>query len=231
MFNNDIMRAEAVNGFITKVYAWMFFALGTSAATAYTVYSIPMLMYAAYKGLYLLIAAQLGILFYLQAKLLSMSYTRATVLFTLYSVLIGITLSPIFLVYTMYSIVQVFTIAAGMFGIMALYGYFTKKDLSGFGSILFMGLIGLIITQAVNMFFASAQVEYFAAMFGVLLFAALTAYDMQKLKMLAHELNYADDEDQYSLANKLALYGAVILYLDFLNLFLKLLSLMGKKRK
>ena len=231
MFNNNTHRIQAVNSFIAKVYAWMFIALSATALTAYIVHTNPALMYMIYSWLILLVPIQIGLLIYMQVALRKISYTTATMLFVLYSILMGATLAPIFVLYTMHSIIHVFTITAGMFGVTALYGYYTQKDLSRYGSLLMMCLFGLLIAQVINMFMGSAQFDYITSIFGVILFVGLTAYDMQKIKAVAYELDVTYDEDQDALANKLALVGASILYLDFLNLFLKLLRIMGKRRK
>jgi FtsH-binding integral membrane protein len=175
-----------------------------------------------------LIAVQVALVMYLANNLPSLSYRNAAILFVLYSVLVGMTFSIIFIVYTVASIMQVFLIAAGMFGSMALYGFVTKDDLTKISRILMMVLFGLIIAQLFNIFFGSAYIDYYLSLFGVVLFSLLTAHDIQKLKILSSTISVHNDEQ---LVNKLALRGALTLYLDFLNLFLKLLKIMGKKRK
>ncbi len=180
-------------------------------------------------SLYGLMAAQLGLVIYLSAAISTMSYRAAVTSFVAYSILTGMLLSPIFLIYAMSSICMTFVTAACMFGGMAIYGYYTETDLSQFGSILLMGLWGLIIASLVNWFFASSSFDLFLSFCGVLLFTALTAYDVQKIKNLARVIEYQENSQEMS--NKIALLGALQLYLDFINLFLYLLKLMGKKRK
>jgi FtsH-binding integral membrane protein len=154
------------------------------------------------------------------------SFAAAAGLFLVYAVSLGLTLSAIFLVYTYSSIFSTFLVASGMFGAMALYGYFTKADLSAMGSFLFMALIGLILGGLVNMFFKSESFNYVLSAIGVIVFTLLTAYDVQKIKQMASGLY----EDSDSMA-KASILGALTLYLDFVNLFLYLLQIMGRRRE
>ena len=164
------------------------------------------------------------LVWYVSARIMSLSFTTATGLFMLYSLLNGLTLSVLFAVYTRSSIASTFFITAGTFGAMSLYGYFTKKDLSSWGNILIMAVIGLIIASVVNMFMQSSMMYWIITYAGVLIFVGLTAYDTQKIKqMLANqEIN---EQTQ-----KLALLGALSLYLDFINLFLYLLRIFGDRK-
>lgn len=148
-----------------------------------------------------------------------------TVLFVVYSFLMGMSLSFIFLVYTGSSIFVTFAVTAGTFGVMAIAGYTTKVDLSKFGSIMFMGLIGIIIASLVNMFMKSQMMDYIISIAGVLIFTGLTAWDVQKLKRIGSQVENGTES-----ARKLVIMGALTLYLDFLNLFLFLLRLLGNRR-
>lgn len=224
-------RAGLVTQFMYKVYTWMSVGLFVTAGAAYVLFQELWLLECICSSRWIffsLIGAQFALLVYLQINLKSLQYWSAAMLFLLYSGLIGITLSPIFIIYTMASIMQVFVIAAGMFACMALYGFVTQDDLTKMSRMLMMCLFGLIIAQLSNIFIDSAYIDYYLSMFGVVLFALLTAYDVQKLKLLSSTITVYDDEQ---LVNKIALRGALTLYLDFLNLFLKLLKIMGKKRK
>lgn len=224
-------REALVTQFMSKVYAWMSVGLFVTAGVAYGLFQESWLLEFILESRWVffsLIGAQLALVFYLECSLKSLSYWSAAMLFVLYSALVGATLSPIFIIYTMTSIMQVFIVAAGMFGCMALYGFVTKDDLTKISRILMMGLFGLIIAQLFNIFFDSAHMDYYLSFFGVVLFSLLTAYDVQKLKLLSSTISVHDDEQ---IVNKIALRGALTLYLDFLNLFIKLLKVMGKKRK
>lgn len=150
----------------------------------------------------------------------------ATSLFMLYSALTGLTLSSIFIAYTYSSIASTFVVTAGMFGAMSLYGYTTKRDLSGFGSMLFMALIGIVLASLVNIWLKSTALMWAITYIGVVVFVGLTAYDTQKLKAMGEQLN-ADDKDSF---RKYAIVGALTLYLDFINLFLMLLRIFGNRR-
>lgn len=236
MITKELYLASRVESFMPKVYAWMFAGLLTTATTAYFLYANITLLAIIFSFKYAMIAlfiAQIALVTYLSAQALTMSYARAITLYMLYTVLLGITFAPLFLIYEIESLVHVFSITAGMFGIMALYGYFTQTDLSRFGNMLLMGLLGLIMAYVVNMFIASSTFDFYLSLFGVLLFTALTAYDVQKIKQMGESLQHVDawQEDIDTLSNKLALLGAITLYLDFVNLFLKVLRLTGKKRK
>ena len=169
--------------------------------------------------------AQLGLVIWMSAGIMRMSMTTATLLFILYSVLMGVTMSSIFLVYTMGSIASTFFITAGMFFAMSLIGYITRLDLTKVGSILFMALIGIIIASVVNIFLGSETLYWIVSYAGVVIFVGLTAYDTQKLKHMF--LNYGSVDE---MGQKLALLGALTLYLDFINLFLFLLRIFGDRR-
>ena len=162
---------------------------------------------------------------FISSRIDSLSLSTATLLFTLYSAINGLTLSVIFLVYDITTIGQVFFITAGTFGAMALFGYYTKKDLSVIGHTLYMALIGLILATLVNFFMRSAMLDYILSYIGVGIFVGLTAWDSQKIKRILSEMNDTGEE-----AQKFALLGALTLYLDFINLFLYLLRIFSKRR-
>ena len=174
---------------------------------------------------YGLIAAEFGLVWFLSSRITSLSLSTATLMFIAYSVINGATLSILLLVYTMESIGMVFFITAATFGVMALIGYTTKTDLSKIGNILFMALIGLIIASVVNMFMHSSGLQLIISYVGVLIFVGLTAYDTQKIKQMLYDQETADEG-----AQKLALLGALSLYLDFVNLFIYLLRILGNRK-
>ena len=214
---------------IRKVYMWMSLALVITGFTAYYVATNETILTTILTNQILfwgLIIAELGLVFGLSAAINRLSLTTATLMFVLYSVFNGATMSFIFLAYTMSSITSVFFITAGTFAVMALFGYFTKTDLSSMGKILFMALIGIIIATIVNIFVKSSGLEMILNYLGVLVFVGLTAYDTQKIKQM---LQMAPDAGEG--AQKIALLGALSLYLDFINLFLYLLRIFGGKRE
>tara|TARA_B100001029_G_C14856451_1_gene336635 strand:- start:33 stop:686 length:654 start_codon:yes stop_codon:yes gene_type:complete len=180
------------------------------------------LFYSPLKWLIML--APLGFVFYLSARMHKMSLSKAQITFWIYSAIMGLSLSWIFIVFTNISIVRVFFISAATFGAMSLYGYTTKRDLTKLGGFLFMGLIGIIIASLVNMFIGSTALQFAISIIGVLVFVGLTAYDTQKIK----NMYYAGDSSD--IEGKKALMGALRLYLDFINLFILLLQLFGQRR-
>ena len=210
-----------------KVYVWMTMALAITGICAYGVATSPNIMQMIYGNsmtIWVLFIVELGLVFYTMARTQKLSLTTATTLFIIYSALNGVTLSGIFMVYSMTSIAKVFFITAGTFAAMALYGYFTKTDLSKIGNILFMALIGLIIATVVNLFLKSAMFDLILCYIGVGIFVGLTAWDSQKIKhMLAMQVDMSES------AQKIALMGALSLYLDFINLFLYLLRIFGNR--
>ena len=211
-----------------KVYTWMALALVITGITAYGVATTPSLIMAIANNSILfwgLVIAEFGLVFGISGMLHKLSLTTATLMFIVYSVINGVLLSFIFLVYTMSSIGMVFFITAATFGVMALIGYTTKTDLSKLGSILFMALIGLIIATVVNMFVQSSGFQLIISYIGVLIFVGLTAYDTQKIKQMLYEQSSADES-----AQKLALLGALSLYLDFVNIFIYLLRILGDRK-
>lgn len=212
-----------------SVYVWMTLALVITAFVAmYVAKSYTLLAAIAQNSLLFwgLLIAEIGVVWYLSARINSISFTKATVLFILYSILNGVTLSFIFAIYTAASIASTFFITAGTFAVMAIFGYVTKKDLSKIGNICIMALIGIIIASLVNLFLKSAMMDVVISYIGVLLFVGLTAYDTQKIKRLLS----ADDMEVNETTQKIALLGAMTLYLDFINLFLYLLRLLGDRK-
>ncbi len=218
----------AVPALIRKVYTWMALALAITGVTAYGVSISPdllTLIFGSKAVFFGLIIAELAMVILLTARLHKLSLTSATLMFVAYSVLNGVTLASIFIVYTMSSIASTFFICAATFGVMSAYGALTKTDLSSMGKLMFMALIGLIIATVVNLFVGSSTLNLIVSYVGVLVFVGLTAWDTQKIKMMLSEADYMDES-----AQKIALIGALSLYLDFVNLFLYLLRIFGARR-
>lgn len=223
----ELTMSAAFPALMRKVYVWMTLALVITGVTAYGVATSPGLLMTIATNRILfwgLIIAEFGLVVAISSAINRLSLTTATLLFILYSVINGATLSFIFVLYTMSSIASVFFITAGTFAVMALIGYTTKADLSSMGKILFMALIGLIIATVVNIFLKSSLMETIVSYIGVLIFVGLTAYDSQKIKQM---LMMAPDAGET--AQKLALLGALSLYLDFVNLFIYLLRIFGRR--
>lgn len=214
--------------FFVKVYGWMSLALIVTGLVAiWTVSNTDALAFIfgnrfTFIGFLL---AELILVGYLVGWILKMSSQTATLIFILYAVINGLTLSIIFLVYTTDSIASTFFITAGTFAIMSIYGYFTKSDLTRMGNILLMGLVGLIMASVINLLYQNETLYWITTFAGILIFTGLIAYDTQKIKNLNIIGNEGTDEDK-----KEAIIGALTLYLDFINLFLKLLRLFGKKK-
>ena len=214
--------------FMVRVYNWMTAGLAITGFMAFYISNSPTMMNIIFGNPVLpivLIIAQIGLVFWLASRVMQMSASQATGVFMLYAGLTGVTFSAIFMAYTTASIFSTFLVTAGTFGAMSLYGYTTKKDLTSWGSFLFMGLIGIIIASLVNMFMQSSMMHMIITYAGVLIFVGLTAYDTQKIKEMNILGNEGTDED-----TKEAIRGALTLYLDFINLFLMLLRLMGDRR-
>lgn len=225
----DITQGRSVsiarqNTLIRQVYAWMAAGLTVTALFALVTVSSPALLKTIVGNkfvFYGLMIGELALVFILSGALHRLSTGVATLLFLGYSALNGLTLSVIFLVYTADSIATTFVITAAMFGAMSLYGYLTKRDLTSWGSFLFMGLIGVVIASLINIFLRSDAVSWVVSAIGVIVFTGLTAYDTWKIKEMA------TIETQ---TRKYAIIGALTLYLDFINLFLMLLRLLGGRR-
>lgn len=209
--------------FIRLAYAWMFGGLGLTAVTAYLVTIMPALQQLVFNPVMsiVLIVATLGIVLFLSFRVTKIAPSTAGALFIGYAVLNGLMLSSIFFIYAQATIVSAFVTAAGMFGAMAVYGTVTKRDLTSWGSFFFMGLIGIILAQVINMFVRSSALDGTIALVGVFVFVGLTAYDAQKLKSYAAAAGPQ--------VTNFAVIGALALYLDFINLFLMLLRLFGRR--
>lgn len=221
-------RAETVNAFMRGVYGWMFLGLMLTAGAAWFTAASPLgLALLKSPGIVLmLVLVQFGLVMGLSAAISRLSGPVASLMFAGYSALTGVTLSSIFFVYSATSIFQAFIVTAGMFGAMSIYGMVTKRDLTGMGSFLFMGLIGIVIASLVNMFLQSAMTSFVISVLGVIVFTGLTAYDTQKLKYMGEVMPLDDG----TAVRRGTILGALTLYLDFLNLFLMLLRLFGSSR-
>lgn len=214
---------------LKNAYIWMSLALIVSGLTAMVVAQNPAILgfiFGSRLSFMLVFLVQFGLIWIISSRINSMSFSTATLLFLLYSILIGVTLSTIFLTFTQESIASVFFITAGTFGGISLYGYTTQKDLSTWGGYLLMALIGLILASVVNWFMQSEILYWITSYAGVLIFVGLTAYDTQKIKQLVYQYGNENTET----TQKVALLGAITLYLDFINLFLYLLRIFGKKK-
>ncbi|MBU0908936.1 MAG: Bax inhibitor-1/YccA family protein [Proteobacteria bacterium] len=237
MFENGLNRTITVSQaetqastiFLAKVFNWMAIGLGLTGLMAFLVANSetamqififnPMMRWG-------IIIAELGLVFYLSARVTRLSAPVATALFLIYSALNGVTLSVILRIYTSTSVAATFFITAGMFGAMAIYGMVTKKDLSGLGSFMFMGLVGMIIASVVNIFLQSSMMAWIVSGLGVIIFTGLTAYDVQKITQIGASGIMQQGE---SAIRKGAIMGALALYLDFINLFLSLLQFLGNR--
>ncbi len=216
-----------VQSFFMQVYGWMFAGLLATGVMAYYTANSPAMLEFVFGSKYTfygLLIGELLLVIAINGAIRSLSATMASALFFIYSALNGLTLSAIFLVYTQESITLVFFITAGTFGAMSVYGYMTKSDLSALGNILMMALLGLIIATVVNFFLQSPGLMWALSYLGVLVFVGLTAYDTQNIKKIAQQVN---DENTLE---KMAVLGALNLYLDFINLFLYLLRFFGKRK-
>ena len=220
------IRDERVSSFLGKVYSWMFLGLLITAGTAWGIASSPLLIRTLVLNrllFWVLVFAQLGVVFYLSARVDKLAPTTAAGLFMLYSALVGVTSSVILLLYTGSSIVSTFVVTAGMFGATAVFGTVTKRSLAGLGHFMFMGLIGLILASVVGIFWQNDALQFVISVVGVLVFTGLTAWDAQRLKQMAVAL----PDGQLS---SYAVVGALSLYLDFINLFFFLLRFTGNRR-
>ena len=227
-------QAQSVSGafavLLRNVYTWMACGLGMTALTSLIVSNQEELIYAiatnqvVFWGLFI---AELAMVFILSSRIMKMSFATAGLMFAIYAILNGVTMSFIFLVYTTESIAQTFFITAGTFAGMSILGYTIKKDLSAIGRVLYMALIGLIIATVVNLFFHNSGLTAIINYAGVLIFVGLTAYDTQKIKHMLQEYSQEGVSDQ---TNKLALLGSLALYLDFINLFIYLLRIFGNRK-
>lgn len=232
-YDNTFEVANAAKSFMTGVFTWMFLALTVSAITAYMFGTsqelFSMLVNTETGGMsglgYFVMLSPFGFVLLMSMGFNKLSSPVLTLLFTIFAILMGMSLSFIFVAYTLGSIYATFAICAGMFGVMAIAGYTTSTDLTKFGSIMFMGLIGIIIASIINMFMGSQMMDYVISFIGVLVFTGLTAYDVQKLKRIGEGTTYGADN-----MKKLQIMGALSLYLDFINLFLFLLRFFGNRK-
>jgi FtsH-binding integral membrane protein len=232
-FNGETVQEtrahEIAHSFMSQVYVWMCFGLAVTGGLAwYTANSeafIRALFGSGMTVFWVIVIAQLGIVFYLSARVTKLSPTVASGLFVLYAALNGVIFAPLFMVYTSESIASTFFVTAGTFGAMSLYGYTTKRDLSNLRSFLMMGLIGIIIATIANIWLRNQTVMWVVTYIAVIVFVLLTAYDTQKIKRMAYELDQNED-----LRSSVAILGALSLYLDFVNLFIHLLRIFGRQR-
>lgn len=223
--SESFVASSAASKLMRSVFVWMTMALGITGLTSYIVaskgYALAMMQGGLFWGL---VIAELILVFVLSARIMKMSFSTATLCFAGYSILNGLTLSPIFLVYTSTSIATTFFISAGTFLAMAVVGFTTKRDMSKMGSILMMALFGLIIALLVNMFLQNSMMDLVISIVGVLLFTGLTMYDVNRIKAM---LSMAGEENEST--KKIALLGSLALYLDFINIFLYLLRFFGNR--
>ena len=220
------IRDERVGAFLSKVYGWMFVGLLITAVIAFAIASSPALVEAVIVNrmvFWVIVIAQLGLVFYLSARVNRIAPATAAGLFLLYSALVGVTSSVVLLVYTGASIASTFVITAGMFGATALFGTVTRRSLAGLGHFMFMGLIGLVLASIVGFFWHSGALQFVISVVGVVVFTGLTAWDAQRLKQMAVAL--PDGR-----VGAYAVVGALSLYLDFINLFFFLLRFTGSRR-
>ncbi len=218
----------SISNFLPRVYGWMTAGLALTALAAMLTLSSQELLNLIFGNrliFYGLIFGELGLVIALSAAINRISAGTATLLFLLYSSLNGVTFASIFLIYTSSSIASTFLISAGTFGAVSLYGFVTKRDLSGWGSFFFMGLIGIVIASVVNIFLQSAMITWIVSYVGVFVFVGLTAYDTQKIKRIG-AAGFSDEASR----RKASILGALTLYLDFINLFLMLLRILGNRR-
>ena len=223
----ELEASAALPVLMRKVYVWMTLALVITGFTAYAVAATPNLQQLVFANTWVLwglIIAEVGLVIAINAAINKLSLAMATLLFILYSVINGATLSVIFVAYSIGTISKVFFITAGTFAVMAFIGYVTKTDLSKMGKILFLALIGIIIATVVNIFVKSSGLDMILSYVGVLVFVGLTAYDTQKIKQMLWQAGDVSENSQ-----KVALLGALSLYLDFINLFLYLLRIFGRR--
>ena len=224
---------ESVNTLFRKVYQWMAAGLALTAVTAYVVASSPailQILFGSGPGVLIgIVIAEVALVLWLSMGINKISAGTAGILFTLYSALNGVMCSSVLLVYTQGSVYQAFISTAGMFALMSVYALYTQRDLTGFGSFLRMGLFGLVIAMVINMFVGSSMADFAISIFGVLIFLGLTAWDTWKIKQLAYGMD-GTGETGAAAMSKVAIIGALALYLDFINIFLYMLRFIGKRK-
>lgn len=228
--SESIVQARSgLQTYMAQVYGWMTVGLLLTAFIAWYAANSSAFMELLYTNrifFFGLVIAQLAVVFVLSGLVNRLSAGVMTTLFMLYSVLTGLTLSSIFIIYTASSIASTFVVTGGMFGVMSLWGYTTKRDLSGLGNMLFMALIGIILASLVNFWLKSEALMWAVTYIGVVVFVGLTAYDTQKLKNIGEQIDVRDSSN----LRKYSILGALTLYLDFINLFLMLLRIFGNRR-
>lgn len=218
-----------IQPYISQVFGWMSCGLLLTAFVAWYTSRTPEVLQLIFSNqlvFFGLIIGQLALVFTLSGMVTKLSGSLATTLFMLYSVLTGLTLSSMFVLYTSSSIASTFLVTSGMFGIMTVYGYTTKRDLSSFGNILFMALIGIALASLVNIWLKNSAIMWIITYIGVAVFVGLTAYDIQKLKSIGASVSMYD-QDQF---RKYSIIGALTLYLDFVNLFLMMIRIVGNRK-
>jgi hypothetical protein len=220
---DQVLVEESQRTFMSRIYRWMFAGLALTGGIAFYTVTNEALLGFVMKSYWFLIIAELGLVLALSFLVRRLSASTAGLMFVAYASLNGLTLSGIFLAYRLGSVAQAFFVTAGAFGAMSLYGTVTKKDLTSWGSFLYMGLIGLVIAGVVNFFLHSGLLSFVWSCVSVVVFTGLTAYDTQKLRRM-HEMGGEGG------VQALAIVGALTLYLDFINLFLSILRLFGKRR-
>ncbi|WP_257458516.1 Bax inhibitor-1/YccA family protein [Archangium lipolyticum] len=218
----DVLVQESQRAFMSRVYGWMFAGLSITGVVAVLTAANPQFVAQIAQWRWPMFFAQLGLVFALSAMAHRLSGAVAAVMFLAYSVLTGLTFSVLFYVYTRGSLANAFLLTAGTFGAMTIFGTVTKKNLSGWATFLFMGVIGVVIASVIQAFWPSPMLNFVVGCAGVLVFAGLTAYDTQKLR----EMHAASG---YNSAAALSIVGALTLYLDFINLFISLLRLFGAR--
>lgn len=219
-----------IQPYIAQVFGWMSCGLLLTAFVAWYTSKTPAVLHLLFSNQIIffgLIIGQLALVFALSGMVTRLSGSLATTLFMLYSMLTGLTLSSIFVLYTASSIFSAFIVTSGMFGIMTVYGYSTKRDLSSFGSLLFMALIGMMLASLINLWLKNSIIMWIITYFGVAVFVGLTAYDIQKLKSIGLSVSSLNDKDNF---RKVSIIGALTLYLDFINLFLMIVRIFGNRR-
>ncbi|MBR1603613.1 MAG: Bax inhibitor-1/YccA family protein [Synergistaceae bacterium] len=226
---NTGLNLEQVNAIFRKVYMYMAIGLIITAVTAYATASSAQLVkifYSSRVPMAIVAIVEVGLVLALGFMIHKLSVRAAVLLFALYSLLNGVLFSSVLLVYTQASVYKAFISTAGMFGAMSIYGLYTNKDLTSMGSFLRMGLWGIIIAMLVNLFMGSSSLDLVISIFAVFIFMGLTAFDTWKIKQLAADIDTADED----LTGRVAVIGALSLYLDFVNMFLHLLRLFGKEK-
>lgn len=224
--NRSAVAATGLQSFLRSVFGYMTLGLFTTGVVSFLVSQSPTLMnlfFGSTVMMWIVMLAPLAFVLYLSYRIHTFSTEKAQLIFFLYAAVMGISLATIFLIYPIGNIVQAFLVSGATFGAMSLYGYTTKRDLTGMGSFMFMGLIGVILASLVNLFLKNTMMDFILSVVTVIVFVGLTAYDVQKLKSV-----YAANSSQD--LSKSAIMGALSLYLDFVNLFLAVLRLMGGRR-